>query len=76
MSDRQRSAEAHDKTGVFTGIYVINPITWEEIPVFLADLLAIRSGGAEDEPVARTQLRIRFQTLGHSRQVLRIQDGR
>ena len=37
LSDRQRTAEARDKTGVFTGIYVINPITWEEIPVFLAD---------------------------------------
>ena len=37
LSDRQRTAEAYDKTGVFTGTYVINPITGEEIPVFLAD---------------------------------------
>jgi leucyl-tRNA synthetase len=37
LSDRQRSAEAYDKSGVFTGSYVINPVTGEEIPVFLAD---------------------------------------
>ena len=37
LSDRQRAGEAYDKTGVFTGTYVINPITGEEIPVFLAD---------------------------------------
>ena len=37
LGDRQRTAGAYDKTGVFTGTYVINPITGEEIPVFLAD---------------------------------------
>jgi leucyl-tRNA synthetase len=37
LSDRQRTGDAYGKTGVFTGTYVINPITGEEIPVFLAD---------------------------------------
>jgi leucyl-tRNA synthetase len=37
LSDRQRTAEAGDKTGVFTGSYATNPITGEQIPIFLAD---------------------------------------
>jgi leucyl-tRNA synthetase len=37
LSDRQRAAEARDKTGVFTGAHVINPATSEPIPIFLAD---------------------------------------
>jgi leucyl-tRNA synthetase len=37
LSDRQRTAEAYDKTGVFTGAYAVNPATGERIPVFLAD---------------------------------------
>ena len=32
LSDRQRTAGAYDKTGVFTGTYVINPITGEADP--------------------------------------------
>ena len=46
LSDRQRSEDSRDKTGVFTGSYVINPMTGEPIPVFIADyvLMAYGSG--------------------------------
>jgi leucyl-tRNA synthetase len=44
LSDRQRTAEAYDKTGVFTGTHVINPITEERIPVFLADYVLMGYG--------------------------------
>jgi leucyl-tRNA synthetase len=37
LPDRQRTAEGHDKTGVFTGGYAVNPATGERLPVFLAD---------------------------------------
>jgi leucyl-tRNA synthetase len=37
LSDRQRTAGAYDKTGVFTGGYAVNPATGERLPVFLAD---------------------------------------
>ncbi|HEX9040484.1 MAG TPA: leucine--tRNA ligase [Trebonia sp.] len=37
LSDRQRTAAGHAKTGVFTGAYAINPVTGEQVPVFLAD---------------------------------------
>ena len=46
LSDRQRSEDTCDKTGVFTGSHVINPMTGESIPVFIADyvLMAYGSG--------------------------------
>ncbi len=37
LSDRQRTAAGRAKTGVFTGAYAVNPVTAEQIPVFLAD---------------------------------------
>ncbi|HEV2374782.1 MAG TPA: class I tRNA ligase family protein [Streptosporangiaceae bacterium] len=37
LSDRQRAEDTTDKTGVFSGGYVVNPITAAPIPVFLAD---------------------------------------
>jgi leucyl-tRNA synthetase len=43
LSDRQRSA-AGGKSGVFTGGYVINPITAEPIPVFVADYVLMGYG--------------------------------
>ena len=37
LGDRQRAQQEPGKTGVFTGSYVINPMTGEQIPVFVAD---------------------------------------
>ncbi len=37
LSDRQRTAGDAAKSGVFTGGYVVNPITGESMPVFVAD---------------------------------------
>ncbi len=44
LSDRQRTAGAAAKTGVFTGAYVINPGTGEQIPVFAADYVLMGYG--------------------------------
>jgi leucyl-tRNA synthetase len=44
LSDRQRTAEAHGKTGVFTGAYLINPATGAPVPVFLADYVLMGYG--------------------------------
>ena len=35
--DRQRAAAGHGQTGVFTGAHAVNPVTGEQMPVFLAD---------------------------------------
>jgi leucyl-tRNA synthetase len=43
IGDRQRVA-GHDKTGVFTGSYAINPVTGGQIPVFLADYVLMGYG--------------------------------
>lgn len=37
LSDRQRTADANAKTGVFTGSTVLNPATGERLPVFVSD---------------------------------------
>jgi len=44
LSDRQRMAEGGTKTGVFTGGYVVNPLTGEHIPVFIADYVLMGYG--------------------------------
>ncbi|MAB91341.1 MAG: leucine--tRNA ligase [Planctomycetes bacterium] len=36
-SERDRRADAKEKTGVFTGAYAVNPINGEKIPVWIAD---------------------------------------
>jgi leucyl-tRNA synthetase len=43
VTDRQRAAD-RDKTGVFTGSYVTNPVTGQPIPVFLADYVLMGYG--------------------------------
>nr|BFE37861.1 leucine--tRNA ligase [Actinomadura rugatobispora] len=37
LSDRQRTSDSTDKTGVFTGAHAVNPVTGTPMPVFLAD---------------------------------------
>ena len=44
LSDRQRAQQESGKTGVFTGSYVINPMTGERIPVFVADYVLMGYG--------------------------------
>ena len=36
-SDQDRTNEKKEKTGVFTGSYVINPYNGEKVPVWIAD---------------------------------------
>lgn len=43
-SDVERQAEAKDKTGVFTGAYATNPVTGEQVPVFIADYVLMGYG--------------------------------
>ncbi len=44
LPDRQRLAEGGTRSGVFTGGYVINPVTREQIPVFVADYVMMGYG--------------------------------
>ncbi|WP_406449993.1 leucine--tRNA ligase [Streptomyces sp. NBC_00876] len=43
-SDVERQAEAKDKTGVFTGAYATNPVSGDQIPVFIADYVLMGYG--------------------------------
>ena len=44
-TERDRQAETKDKTGVkLEGIIAINPVTQEEIPIFVADYVLVRYG--------------------------------
>ena len=36
-SDLERTDLAKDKTGVFTGSYVVNPVSGEKLPIWIAD---------------------------------------
>ncbi len=36
-TDVERLSDSHDKTGVFTGAYAINPVTGQPMPIWLAD---------------------------------------
>ncbi|MDX6244009.1 MAG: leucyl-tRNA synthetase, partial [Frankiales bacterium] len=55
-SDVERQVDSRDKTGVFAGVYAINPVDGRELPVFVADYVlmgygtgAIMAVPAEDE---------------------------
>ncbi len=55
-SDMERTELAKDKTGVFSGLYAINPVTNKEIPIWISDFVlasygtgAIMSVPAHDE---------------------------
>ena len=37
LSDRERTANLDDKTGVFTGAFAVHPLTQESIPIWIAD---------------------------------------
>ncbi|MEZ4433030.1 MAG: leucine--tRNA ligase [bacterium] len=43
-SERDRVAEVKSKTGVFTGAHAINPVTGEEIPVWISDYVLASYG--------------------------------
>jgi leucyl-tRNA synthetase len=43
-SDVERQAEAKDKTGIFTGAYATNPVSGEQVPVFIADYVLMGYG--------------------------------
>jgi leucyl-tRNA synthetase len=43
-SERDRLAEAKDKSGVFTGGYAINPVNDEKIPIWIADYILMGYG--------------------------------
>ncbi|MFG3494077.1 leucine--tRNA ligase [Streptomyces sp. NPDC047928] len=43
-TDVERQAEAKDKTGVFTGAYAVNPVSGEQVPVFIADYVLMGYG--------------------------------
>lgn len=43
-NDMQRTELAKEKTGVFTGSYVVNPVTKEKIPVWIADYVLTSYG--------------------------------
>ncbi|NGO09749.1 leucine--tRNA ligase [Streptomyces sp. HC44] len=43
-SDVERQAEAKDKTGVFTGSYATNPVSGQQVPVFIADYVLMGYG--------------------------------
>jgi leucyl-tRNA synthetase len=43
-SDLERTELAKEKTGVFTGGYALNPVTGEQIPIWIADYVLISYG--------------------------------
>ena len=43
-SDLERTELAHDKTGVFTGAFAVNPVNHEKIPIWIADYVLASYG--------------------------------
>ena len=43
-SELERTAEAKEKSGIFTGAYAINPVNDEEIPIWVADYVMMGYG--------------------------------
>ncbi len=44
QSDLDRTSENKEKTGVFTGAYVVNPVNGERIPIWIADYVLMGYG--------------------------------
>jgi len=44
LSDIERTSTSKEKTGVFTGRYVINPLTHKKMPVYISDYVLISYG--------------------------------
>ncbi|MFZ8966828.1 MAG: leucine--tRNA ligase [Ilumatobacteraceae bacterium] len=63
VTDTDRQSDNREKTGEFTGSYAVNPVTGEEIPVWIADyvlmgygtgaIMAVPSGDERDFAFAR-----------------------
>ncbi len=63
VTDTDRQSDTREKTGEFTGSYAVNPVTGEEIPVWIADyvlmgygtgaIMAVPSGDERDFAFAR-----------------------
>ncbi len=65
-SERDRMADAKDKTGVFTGAFAINPINDELIPIWIADYVLMGYGtGAIMAVPAHDQRDFDFATKFH-----------
>lgn len=43
-TERERMADTHNVTGVFTGSYAVNPLTEEKIPVWISEYVLARYG--------------------------------
>lgn len=43
-SEMERTELAKEKTGVFSGLYAINPVTGKEVPVWIADYVLVSYG--------------------------------
>ena len=37
LSDRDRTADGRERTGVFTGVYGVNPVSGRRVPIYIAD---------------------------------------
>ena len=63
MSDVDRQADAKTKTGVFTGAYAVNPVSGEQIPVFIADyvLMGYGTGAIMASSPAHRHARLRLR---------------
>src|SRR5437899_11286172 len=44
MTEIERMSTEKDKSGVFTGSYVTNPVSGEQVPVWIADYVPMGSG--------------------------------
>ncbi|GAA2440086.1 leucine--tRNA ligase [Actinomadura vinacea] len=63
LSERRRTTDTSEKTGVFTGAYAVNPVTQTPIPVFLADYVLMGYGtGAIMAVPAHDQRDLEFAT--------------